>query len=102
MESNQLTMSSYGVSQKANVAIIASDVFPAIWISGYNLLQNGLLSSETSSNVKSIPARSTRVWNDEIKQKIKALESVTGILNELTPQQLEIFEKEIKRRVFFE
>ena len=61
MESNQLTMSSYGVSQKANVAILASDVFPTTQIAGYNLLQNGLLSSETSSNVKSIPARSTRV-----------------------------------------
>ena len=35
-------------------------------------------------------------------EQLNALESITGILNELTPEQLEIFEEEIKRRPLFE
>jgi hypothetical protein len=43
------------------VAIVASGVLPTTQIAGYNLLQNGLLSSATSSYVKSISMRSARV-----------------------------------------
>ena len=31
-------------------------------------------------------------------EQLNALESITGILNELTPEQLEIFEEETERR----
>ncbi|MBI4745682.1 MAG: hypothetical protein HY786_03850 [Deltaproteobacteria bacterium] len=60
MKSEQSTMSSYAVSA-AIVAIVASGVLPNTQITGYNLLQNSLLSSATSSYVKSVSMRSARV-----------------------------------------
>lgn len=60
MKTEQSTMSSYVVSA-AIVAIVASGVLPTTQIAGYNLLQNGLLSSATTSYVKPVPMRSARV-----------------------------------------
>lgn len=60
MKTEQSTISSYVVSA-AIVAIIASGVLPTTQIAGYNLLQNGLLSSATTSYVKPVSMRSARV-----------------------------------------
>lgn len=57
---------------------------------------------------KKVPAQWLPIQSFELKEfeetmeKIRALESISGILNELTPEQLEIFEEEIKRKPLFE
>ena len=39
--------------------------------------------------------------NDEIERKIKAIDSVSGMLNDLTEEERTTFEDAIKRRPFF-
>lgn len=60
MKSEQSTMSSYVISTTI-VAIVASGVLPTTQVASYNLLQNSLLSSSTSSYVKSVSTRAARV-----------------------------------------
>jgi len=38
---------------------------------------------------------------EKIMEKLNVLESVSGMLNELTTEQIETFEKSVKRRPFF-
>ena len=38
---------------------------------------------------------------DKIRTKIEALQAISGILKELTPQEIAIFDNEVKRRHFF-
>ena len=38
---------------------------------------------------------------EKIIEKLNVLESVSGMLNELTTEQIETFEKSVKKRLFF-
>jgi hypothetical protein len=39
-------------------------------------------------------------WEKKIEQ-LNAIETISGMLNELTPEQIEVFEQSVKRRSFF-
>ena len=39
-------------------------------------------------------------WEKKIEQ-LNAIETVSGMLNELTPEQMEVFEQSVKRRALF-
>lgn len=39
-------------------------------------------------------------WEKKIEQ-LNAIETVSGVLNELTPEQTEVFEQSVKRRALF-
>ncbi len=67
-------------------------------------------SFENSEYVKEIKVHplplqifEVRDWErmKKISEKLNALEAVFGMLNELTPEQREAFEKAVKRRPFF-
>ncbi len=58
MKSEQSIMLPYVVGA---TIVVATAILPNTQIAGYNLLQNSLLSSATSSYVKSISMRSARV-----------------------------------------
>jgi len=50
-------------------------------------------------------SKSETVFTDELIRQtaqIQALERVSGMLNELTAEQMEVFEQAVKRRPFFE
>jgi hypothetical protein len=52
--------------------------------------------------VSSLPVQVLEVQDwERIIEKLNALESVFGMLNELTPEQRESFEKAVKRRPLF-
>ncbi len=59
------------------------------------------------SEWKSLPKQPLKVYISEMRdwesiiEKINALESVAGLLNELTSEEIEIFEAAVKRRRLF-
>jgi hypothetical protein len=52
--------------------------------------------------VNPLPVQISEVqeWEKKIEQ-LNALETVSGMLNELTPEQIEVFEQSVKRGPFF-
>ena len=62
------------------------------------------LHIDTSSRHPSLESGTETFLTRELiekKEKIKALEAVSGILSDLTPAQMEIFEASVKRRPLF-
>ena len=48
------------------------------------------------------PVQASEVRDREkIKEKLDALKGLSGLLNELTPEQIKIFEEAVKRRPLF-
>ncbi|MFQ6062271.1 MAG: hypothetical protein ACE5J9_03740 [Methanosarcinales archaeon] len=53
---------------------------------------------------KSLPGQLTSITDDELTQRIEkiiAIEALAGMLNDLSPAQMEAFDKAVKRREFF-
>ena len=68
---------------------------------GSRLFREILEWTSSLSKPLSIQVLETQDW-ERIIEKLDALEAVSGMLNELTDEQIEIFETSVKRRALFQ
>ena len=68
---------------------------------GSQLLREMIEWKRLPANPLIVQVSEVQEW-EKLVEKINAIEAVSGLFNELTSEQMEIFEAAVKRRPFFE